>query len=264
MLEGKKRKLSQCRQEENETSEALGSVIRCTKIGKFQRKHAEKDSNSFEIKRRQITQQINQVKGKRFHYRESSLIALENIPTEVFCHVLSYLGPRSRDLIALSQVSVSFYNVMKSIGDAMLERAKSAIQGSLNFSTKKESSISLFVRLARECYQVQNHIIYLEELGKKNFSTLHSSEIDNALDSCLRLLNRRCSKHQETKILSICGKCGGKAYKISRQNSNKFVSNPQSFQKKASLLITFVIFKKFKKWKADHNQIKQHNCHKVL
>ena len=87
----------------------------------------------------------------------------------------------------------------------------------------------------------------LLEIVKKNFHTqLPSQQIDASLDFCLELLQKRCSRHQERDIVSLCGKIASKAYKACRQDITKTFVNSVDVQKKACLLMTIVMFRKLK------------------
>ena len=179
----------------------------------------------------------------RFH-------SLESVPTDVFCYILSFLGPRSLDLVTLSEVSVRFHKVMGDIGDAMVKRAEAVFRGNIQSEDLSMSSISKFVKLSRECYHVQQQISSLSEIVKKNFCRQpRLDRVNKALDLCLNLLNKRCSRHQERQLISLCGKCSGKAFKLSRQDSLKTSSavvDCEAFRKKACLVMTIVAFRKVK------------------
>ena len=189
----------------------------------------------------------NEVVQKRIISHDPSL---ESIPTEVFCYILSFLGPRSMELVTLSEVNVRFNKVMGDIGDAMVTRAEAVFRGNVQSRDICMSSISKFVKLSRECYDVQQQISSLSKIVKKNFCRQPGrGRINEALDLCLNLLNKRCSKHQERQLVALCGKCSGKAYKLSRHDSLKTSSanvDCDAFKKKACLVMTIVAIRKMK------------------
>merc|ERR1712127_665748 len=94
---------------------------------------------------------------------------------------------------------------------------------------------------------------YLNAVVQKDFtSQLDSYEIGRILDICLDLLQRRCSRHQERVIVSLCGRCGSKAYKVTRQEEGKLPTDVVNHQKKACLVISIVVCRNLKGTKSDH------------
>jgi len=178
------------------------------------------------------------------HSEEISSI---DIPVEIFCHVISFLGPRSTDLVNLSETNSRYNRLMKLIGDAMLKRANAVFWGNIRRTDQPISSIALFVRLSQECHQVQGRIDTLKRIFKKAFNgQLMSPQIDSMLDYCLDLLSKRCSRHQEREIISLCGKIGGKAYKESKKDHMKSISFSTDYRRKACLVMSIVAFRKLK------------------
>ena len=125
-----------------------------------------------------------------------------NIPLELFCNVVSYLGPTSSSLCALCVVSMAHNAIMTTIGDAMLRRARSsfrvplaprrggigidvvgggaaavvvdggegvAVASSSSSRRVEESSVSLFVRHARSCKAVHDRLEVLDGILRKAF-----------------------------------------------------------------------------------------------
>eukprot|EP00542_Grammatophora_oceanica_P020028 CAMPEP_0194027316 /NCGR_PEP_ID=MMETSP0009_2-20130614/1483_1 /TAXON_ID=210454 /ORGANISM="Grammatophora oceanica, Strain CCMP 410" /LENGTH=331 /DNA_ID=CAMNT_0038666343 /DNA_START=74 /DNA_END=1069 /DNA_ORIENTATION=+ len=149
---------------------------------------------------------------------ESSTKSLESLPPEVFCNVLSFVGPTSMSLLSLSGTNKYLHKTMKAIGDSMLPRALSHFRIPLKSLHVRESPLSYFLRHARTCSDVLKDVQHLRQLLARNPNHLSSSEVDNAMKMTLDLLDvaPALSVALERQILSTCGKCGGKVFKHSK------------------------------------------------
>ena len=136
---------------------------------------------------------------------------LESLPAELFCQVLSFVGPTSSSLVALAEVNKYMNSAMTAIGNAMLPRARSNFRAPLEHLSLTESCTSLFVRHARTCSAVLNKLTHLRQL----LLTQSNDNMEEAMGMALRLLEigPTLSESLERQILATCGKCGGKAFK---------------------------------------------------
>lgn len=170
---------------------------------------------------------------------ESPSPSFDSIPEELFQVVLSYLGPTSSSLSALAQVTTYHNKLMKVIGDSMLSRAKKDFRLPLPPKSSSESSVSLFVRHARSCRNVFENLVKLQHTLDKDFdaigdgeersrsirpfnensiTSITTKEMNRAIELALDLLlgiaiGGGCSTALEWRVLALCGKCGGKAFK---------------------------------------------------
>ena len=104
-----------------------------------------------------------------------------SLPREIFCNIVSYLGPTSSSLCTLSQVTREHNAILTSIGDAMLQRARMRFRTPIPPKSYCESSVSLFVRHARASKAVHDSLEVLNGvLQKDGFPTTISS-------SCLKI-----------------------------------------------------------------------------
>lgn len=83
------------------------------------------------------------------YHQRSNETATFSLPQEVFCKVVSFLGPTSTSLCCLSQVSREYRQIMALIGETMVKRARLRFVTPLPPLSQLESSLSLFVRSAR-------------------------------------------------------------------------------------------------------------------
>lgn len=141
---------------------------------------------------------------------------VESMPPEIFCQVLSFIGPTSDSLVALSEVSKFMNNTMRAIGDAMLPRARANFRVPLAPKSPIESGTSLFLRHTRTCSNVLDELTKLRKLLSQ--SDIDVADMEKAMDMAMRLLEvaPTLSVSLERQILSTCGKCGGKAFKYSK------------------------------------------------
>lgn len=109
---------------------------------------------------------------------------LASLPRELFCNIVAFIGPTSSSLCALTQVSREHRSVMTLIGDVMLQRAMLRFRTPLPPKSRRESSISLFVRHARASKAVHDRLEELEKILKKDFPCVHSSLDDAAKLAC--------------------------------------------------------------------------------
>ena len=143
---------------------------------------------------------------------------LELLPPELFCHVLSFVGPASTTLLAIAKVNQFFRGTMTAIGNAMLPRAQSHFRVPLAPKSPMESNTSLFIRHARICSQVLCDLTQLRTLLLFSPTENDSKQVEHAMGMALELLQigPSLSLSLERQILSTCGKCGGKAFKYSK------------------------------------------------
>ena len=140
---------------------------------------------------------------------------LELLPPELFCHILSFVGPASTTLLALAQVNEFFRGTMNAIGNAMLPRAQAHFRVSLPPKSPIESKTSLFIRHARICNHILNQLTKLRTMLQATPTENDADQVQRAMDMSFALLNigPSLSLSLERQILSTCGKCGGMAYK---------------------------------------------------
>ena len=104
---------------------------------------------------------------KKIHTGKAS--HLRNLPEELILQIISFVGPRSSTLVALSQVDKDFHSLMTRVGDAMLVRARSNFRILLPKLHLKESGLSLFIRHARACKNIQRMCDELKQILDKDF-----------------------------------------------------------------------------------------------
>lgn len=161
---------------------------------------------------------------------------LESLPPDVFCKVLSLVGPTSDSLVVLSEVNLNFNNKMKLVSEVMLPRATSNFRAPLEPKSPLESSTSLFLRHARTCANILTKMAVLRNL-LQNRTHLDVPSTEKAMSMALHLLEvgPTLSLSLERQILSVCGKCGGHAFKLSKQVLLQCISNPSSGASRSSL-----------------------------
>jgi len=93
----------------------------------------------------------------------------ESFPQELFCKIVSFIGPTSSSLCAIAQLSRYYHEMMSTIGDVMLERAKLRFRTPLAPKCHSESSISLFVRHSQVAKDVHDNLETLESILEKEF-----------------------------------------------------------------------------------------------
>ena len=162
---------------------------------------------------------------------------LESLPAELFCRVLSFVGPTSPSLIALSELNKTMNRTMNAIGSAMLPRARSNFRIPLEPQSPMESCTSLFVRHARTCSQVLTTLMQLREQLSPSHAAIYVANMDKAIDTALHLLDvgPTLSVSLERQILSTCGKCGGMAFKLSKCMVQQSLSHEYSHASSTSL-----------------------------
>jgi hypothetical protein len=158
----------------------------------------------------------------------SSPSNLEMLPPELFCNILSFIGPTSNSLVALAQLNHSFRGTMKAVGKAMLPRVKVLFRVLLQQKSPRESSTCLFVRHARACSNVLDKLTQLRSLLSKPHCTMNNDEVQDSLSLALELLEMApsMSLSLERQILASCGKCGGKAFKYSKSRLAQCLAVP--------------------------------------
>ena len=143
---------------------------------------------------------------------------LERLPAELFCHVLSFVGPASTTLLALTQVNQYFRGTVTAIGNAMLPRAQAHFRVPLAPKSSLESNTSLFIRHARVCSKVLCDLTQLRSMLSETANGYDEDQVQYSMNMALKLLEigPSLSVSLERQILSTCGKCGGKAFKYSK------------------------------------------------
>jgi hypothetical protein len=114
--------------------------------------------------------------------------SFSSLPYELFCNVVSYLGPTSASLCALHQVDRDHHAKLTTIGNIMLQRARLRFRTSLPPLSIHESSVSLFVRHARAAKVVHDACEILDSVLKKDFPVINpddTAEEDTKKPSCL-------------------------------------------------------------------------------
>lgn len=144
---------------------------------------------------------------------------LEWLPAEIFCQVLSFVGPTSNSLVALSEVNTYMNKTMNAIGKAMLPRAQSNFRVPLVPLSRNESCTSLFLRHSRACSNVLQELASLRKRLNQNLPDV--AAVDQAMDTALRLLEvgPTLSVSLERQILSTAGKAGGKVFKWTKHRA---------------------------------------------
>ncbi len=100
---------------------------------------------------------------------QGSDASFEAFPREIFCNIVSYIGPTSSSLCIIGRLSRYHREMMNTIGDVMLERAKLRFRTPLPPESHSESSISLFVRHSRVAKVVHDNLEMLESVLEKEF-----------------------------------------------------------------------------------------------
>lgn len=160
----------------------------------------------------------NDVQQSRKKLKPTELSPMEALPAELFCQILTFVGSTSSTLIGLSEVNKHMNFTMNAIGRAMLPRARSNFRIPLEPKSPKESCTSLFLRHARTCSGVLNQLSQLRVRLNQDQMLNDVAIMDKTMEAALHLLEvgPTLSVSLERQILSTAGKCGGKAYKVSR------------------------------------------------
>ena len=114
--------------------------------------------------------------------------SFSSLPYELFCNVVSYLGPTSASLCALHQVDRDHHVKLTTIGNIMLQRAHLRFRTPLPPLSIRESSVSLFVRHARASKIVHDACEILDSVLEKDFPVINpddAAEEDMKKPSCL-------------------------------------------------------------------------------
>ena len=83
-----------------------------------------------------------------------------------------------------------------------------------------ESNISLFVRHTRACRHAYDTICLLEEMISRDVTSLE--QVHACINVADSLLRSQCSRLLEQRLLKVCGKCGGKAFKFCKKVHDLF------------------------------------------
>lgn len=102
--------------------------------------------------------------------------SFSSLPHELFCSVVSYLGPTSASLCALHQVNRNHHAKLTTIGNIMLQRAHLRFRTPLSPLSIHESSVSLFVRHARVSKVVHDACEILDSVLKKDFPVINPDD----------------------------------------------------------------------------------------
>eukprot|EP00986_Skeletonema_menzelii_P016786 scaffold15872_cov145-Skeletonema_menzelii.AAC.11 len=100
--------------------------------------------------------------------------SFSSLPYELFCNVVSYLGPTSASLCALHQVNRDHHAKLTTIGNIMLQRAHLRFRNPLPPLSIHESSVSLFIRHARVSKIVHDACEILDSVLKKDFPVINT------------------------------------------------------------------------------------------
>lgn len=143
--------------------------------------------------------------------------AFDLIPEQVFRLILSFVGPTSKSLMALSVANKKYHRILESVARDMLPQAQACFRHPFK-SYGGESATSLFVRHARACSQVLEDLEHLNRVLSQNPIDLNADEILHALDMALDLTETgpMLSLPLERQVLYTCGRCGAKAFKYSK------------------------------------------------
>lgn len=199
--------------------------------------------------KRQLLDYNNAVQPARKRVKHTKTSVLEWLPAEIFCQVLSFVGPTSTSLVALSEVNKYMNKTMNAIGKAMLPRAHSNFRVPLQARSPMESCTSLFLRHSRTCCKVLTELTQLRVRLNQHISDM--ADVDQAMAMALRLLEvgPTVSVSLERQILSTAGKCGGKAFKFTKslvlQNLARDISHDdhQDRLDTARLVMQIVVFR---------------------
>lgn len=110
---------------------------------------------------------------------DSCEASYSSLPYELFCNVVSYLGPTSASLCALQQVNRDHHAKLTMIGNIMLQRAYLRFRTPLPPLSINESSVSLFVRHARVSRIVHDACEILDDVLKKDFPVINTDVTDD-------------------------------------------------------------------------------------
>lgn len=185
--------------------------------------------------------------------------SLNHIGLESFSVILSYLGPCSKDLVSVSQVSKHYNTVMRHVGDGMMEKARSNFRLFLKPVSLNESSISCFVRHARECEWANFGILLIKNflMNAENTTKFSLEEMNKTLDLCLYVLKRKCSRSLEIKGNIISGRCASRIYKTLARNHNlsydTYPHEKSFLLRKARSIMMIVVLRKVEIMKSQKN-----------
>ena len=182
-----------------------------------QKSSRESSRDSISDNSRMLTMPWVNPRCKKLKRTEQSV--LEWLPAEIFCQILSFVGPTSNSLVALSEVNTYMNKTMNAIGKAMLPRAQSNFRVPLVPLSPNESCTSLFLRHSRACSNVLQELANLRKRLNQNLPDV--AAVDQAMDTALRLLEvgPTLSVSLERQILSTAGKAGGKVFKWTKHRA---------------------------------------------
>lgn len=94
---------------------------------------------------------------------------LTDLPQELLLTMISFLGPRCSSLLRLSETNKTFRSILQKVGDAMIVKASSSFRRVLPRLHPMESDISLFIRHARCCKDIEYKCLQLKQILDKDF-----------------------------------------------------------------------------------------------
>mmetsp|Transcript_15364 Transcript_15364/g.23799 ORF Transcript_15364/g.23799 Transcript_15364/m.23799 type:complete len:289 (+) Transcript_15364:475-1341(+) len=168
-------------------------------------------------------------------------LSIIDLPKELFGKVVSFIGPCSSALLHLAGSSRYFQKLLNDMGGRMLVKSNFRVPLPRFFL---ESDISHFIRHTRACRETHDMLSRLDVYVKTEFENI--SEVSDGLSLAFRLLDQRCSRPLEQKLLSLCGKCGGKAFKFCKQ-----VQHSDGIDK-SRLVMQLVLFRELQISKEEH------------
>eukprot|EP00978_Attheya_sp_CCMP212_P006139 scaffold13837_cov55-Attheya_sp.AAC.1 len=118
--------------------------------------------------------------------------SLSGLPREMFCHIVSYIGPASTALAVLASVNRNSRSLMDGISETMLVQARTSFRVPLAPRHALESSTSLFVRHAQVCDRVNQATAQIDSIvrGKICFPVLPRPQMPGCcLNHATPLLN---------------------------------------------------------------------------
>ena len=166
--------------------------------------------------------------------------SFESLPDDLFCVVLSYLGPTSSSLLSLAQTNRRFRRQIYQIGNNFILRASrdadtvdtcNTVAKTTTVGDGKKSSICLFLRHAQPCQRIYEECHQLHEYIERTVSSHEVlckvlSKAFDLVSISSRYLRSNSEIRQDRHIFSterlrvledfalkVCGKCGAKGFK---------------------------------------------------
>lgn len=107
---------------------------------------------------------------------------LSILPEELLVRIISYLEPRSTILTSLASVNSHTYNLMKRLGNTMVQNTRKNFTMLLPKLHSSESNLSLFIRHAQASYSIKAKCKQLKMILDSDFLIPNSSKVTSSYD----------------------------------------------------------------------------------